>query len=266
MIQMNEQRIRQALKQAFQLGQDYWYQADHEYVSQNKKSDVTRAKFEQLIEDTVKEVLAQPEQRNLTEQEHDVLMNSIKASSTVVSKGFLAQPQQEQKCWCTTCHPITMSDMRFVVCPDCGNKRCPKANDHRHACTGSNEVGQKGSSWEHVKPMAYPEQECKSPEPKARRPDVHCPDKTCGFLGECRLGYKPEQEPVAWITEWEGKYSSGKILDYTAHTRGGKVEYTPLYTAPPQRKPPQFPTMLRKMWSGSEVQDWINENWNKGEA
>jgi hypothetical protein len=48
---------------------------------------------------------------------------------------------------------------------------------------------------------------------------------------------QPEQEPVAWITEWEGQYSSGKILDYIAHTRGGKVEYTPLYTTPPQRKP-----------------------------
>jgi len=46
---------------------------------------------------------------------------------------------------------------------------------------------------------------------------------------------QPEQEPVAWITEWEGQYSSGKILDYIAHTRGGKVEYTPLYTTPPQR-------------------------------
>ena len=34
-------------------------------------------------------------------------------------------------------------------------------------------------------------------------------------------------------------------------------------TTPPQRKPPQFPTMLRKMWSGAEVQNWINENWSK---
>lgn len=31
---------------------------------------------------------------------------------------------------------------------------------------------------------------------------------------------------------------------------------------PPQRTPPQFPTALRKMWSGNEVQDWINANWN----
>ena len=27
--------------------------------------------------------------------------------------------------------------------------------------------------------------------------------------------------------------------------------------------PPRFPTMLRKMWSGSEVQAWIDENWNR---
>ena len=28
-------------------------------------------------------------------------------------------------------------------------------------------------------------------------------------------------------------------------------------------KPPRFPTMLRKMWSGGEVQAWIDENWNR---
>lgn len=38
---------------------------------------------------------SQPEQHNLTEQEHDVLMSAIKSSSTVVSKGFLAQPKKE---------------------------------------------------------------------------------------------------------------------------------------------------------------------------
>jgi len=57
-----------------------------------------------------------------------------------------------QKCWCTTCRPQTLDDCRFVVCPDCGNKRCPKAHNHALACTNSNEPGQPGSSWEHVKP------------------------------------------------------------------------------------------------------------------
>ncbi|MER4659978.1 DUF551 domain-containing protein [Klebsiella pneumoniae] len=50
-------------------------------------------------------------------------------------------------CWCRTCRPVVLNDMRFVVCPDCGNKRCPRANDHRNACTGSNEPGQKGSAY-----------------------------------------------------------------------------------------------------------------------
>jgi DNA-directed RNA polymerase subunit RPC12/RpoP len=31
------------------------------------------------------------------------------------------------------------------LCPSCGNKRCPKASDHRLGCTGSNEPGQQGS-------------------------------------------------------------------------------------------------------------------------
>lgn len=50
-------------------------------------------------------------------------------------------------CWCSTCRPVVLNDMRFVVCPDCGNKRCPRANDHRNACTGSNEPGQEGSAY-----------------------------------------------------------------------------------------------------------------------
>lgn len=33
----------------------------------------------------------------------------------------------------------------FIVCADCGNKRCPKASAHWQACTRSNEPGQAGS-------------------------------------------------------------------------------------------------------------------------
>lgn len=56
-----------------------------------------------------------------------------------------AAPKPE--CWCHTCRPVTSDDMRMVLCPDCGNKRCPRANDHRNACTGSNEPGQEGSAY-----------------------------------------------------------------------------------------------------------------------
>lgn len=42
----------------------------------------------------------------------------------------------------------------MIVCPTCGNKRCPHANDHRHECTGSNEPGQPGSAY--ATPTAQP--------------------------------------------------------------------------------------------------------------
>lgn len=61
--------------------------------------------------------------------------------------GWIPVSEQKPDCWCCTCRPVVLNDMRFVVCPDCGNKRCPRANDHRNACTGSNEPGQGGGAY-----------------------------------------------------------------------------------------------------------------------
>ncbi|MFO4608580.1 hypothetical protein AAHC59_29365, partial [Klebsiella quasipneumoniae subsp. quasipneumoniae] len=61
--------------------------------------------------------------------------------------GWIPVSEQKPDCWCLTCRPVVLNDMRFVVCPDCGNKRCPRANDHRNACTGSNEPGQEGNAY-----------------------------------------------------------------------------------------------------------------------
>jgi len=64
-----------------------------------------------------------------------------------------AAPQpvaREPQCWCLTCRPMRFEDpysIRMALCPTCGNKRCPKANDHRNTCTGSNEPGQPGSAY-----------------------------------------------------------------------------------------------------------------------
>lgn len=43
---------------------------------------------------------------------------------------------------------LLLNDVMMILCPTCGNKRCPKASDHDLACTGSNESGQKGSVYE----------------------------------------------------------------------------------------------------------------------
>lgn len=38
-----------------------------------------------------------------------------------------------------------LSSTRMILCPTCGNKRCPHASDHDLACTDSNDPGQPGS-------------------------------------------------------------------------------------------------------------------------
>ena len=80
------------------------------------------------------------------------VLNTIKASPALGSFPKTGEvqntnPPENPGCWCRTCRPVVLNDMRFVVCPDCGNKRCPRANDHRNACTGSNEPGQEGSAY-----------------------------------------------------------------------------------------------------------------------
>lgn len=88
-------------------------------------------------------------------REKGVRIGSFESLLTDVLAAAPKPPEAAKaECWCLTCRPLTLQDMRFVICPDCGNKRCPKANNHANACTNSNAPGQKGSSWEHVKPIA----------------------------------------------------------------------------------------------------------------
>lgn len=43
-----------------------------------------------------------------------------------------------------TLHQIIFTQ-RMILCPKCGNKRCPKAHWHKYQCTGSNEPKQVGT-------------------------------------------------------------------------------------------------------------------------
>lgn len=61
-----------------------------------------------------------------------------------------------QRCTCLTCWPrdfLDESSQFFRACPTCGNKRCPKTTNHRHACTNSNEPGQAGSVYGTPSPL-----------------------------------------------------------------------------------------------------------------
>ena len=94
---------------------------------------------------------------------------------------------------------------------------------------------------------------------RMRRSEQWSPEDTAHRAGGLPMA-QPEQEPVAWATRM-GEYAH-------IHWGAKRPEYpmvyeAPLYTTPPQRPRVVFPTMLRKMWSGSEVQAWLDENVNK---
>lgn len=72
-----------------------------------------------------------------------------------------------------------------------------------------------------------------------------------------------KQEPVAWRWQTHNGYAYSE-----QHYEGEDGQ--PLYTHPyvpterqPKRERVVFPTMLRQMWSGGEVQEWLDENVNK---
>jgi len=64
---------------------------------------------------------------------------------------YLINHLTKSLCVCYNCmkerDPMSVLS-QMVVCPNCGNKRCPKATDHTLECTNSNEPGQKGSRYE----------------------------------------------------------------------------------------------------------------------
>jgi hypothetical protein len=74
---------------------------------------------------------------------------------------------------------------------------------------------------------------------------------------------KLAQEPVAWMSSDRAWMWSDYSKALAAVANIPTLTLIPLYTAPPKRERVVFPTMLRKMWSGGEVQAWLDENVNK---
>gem|GEM_PF-3085799 len=128
-----------------------------EWISGQQYSYVLLENVEAMVDDACRAAMLQGSQpvsnRDELRDAVETIRNSgiaIDAEKILAERDALNTPD----CWCRTCRPITLTDMRFVVCPECGNKRCPHANDHRNDCTGSNEPGQAGSAY-----PAAPQQE-----------------------------------------------------------------------------------------------------------
>ena len=97
------------------------------------------------------------------------------------------------------------------------------------------------------------------PQPKAEQ-DKPAIDKTPSqpAIDTTPQPKQEEQEPVALVT---GVYGGRFVVEPTNTAMVLPVNIA-LYTRP-QRQRVVFPTMLRKMWSGGEVQAWLDENVNE---
>ena len=85
----------------------------------------------------------------------------ITAAEMMSDKGYELGNEEDYKkfvekrnqCYCYNCNkdrtvngfPYVMT--RMILCPICGNKRCPHSTDHNLACTNSNEPNQPGSRY-----------------------------------------------------------------------------------------------------------------------
>lgn len=76
----------------------------------------------------------------------DRIFNSKKTNGWEFKNNCECYKCQERLIDPVTLMPVVFS--KFIVCPDCGNKRCPKSTDHTLSCTNSNETGQSGSRYE----------------------------------------------------------------------------------------------------------------------
>lgn len=90
--------------------------------------------------------------RNVCDENLVAVWRNIAASLRAIGRAWhddrVTLPDAD--CHCRACldahqTPLERMQRGMVVCRTCGNKRCPKASDHRHACTGSNDPGQAGS-------------------------------------------------------------------------------------------------------------------------
>ena len=57
----------------------------------------------------------------------------------------MEKKRKAHDCTCRKCNkPSPFGWAVFTACEVCGNKRCPKADDHNMKCTNSNELNQIG--------------------------------------------------------------------------------------------------------------------------
>ena len=74
----------------------------------------------------------------------------------------------------------------------------------------------------------------------------------------------PGRRNIEMVSESGRHPTVGRWESFGWTVIGAGIKPVPAQPAPTTRRsPPRFPVELRKMWSGREVQEWINEHWDK---
>jgi hypothetical protein len=189
--------------------------------------------------------------RLINPEQHYEFIDPKKANAVLMSlcqeaADALAAPVQEPvTCYCChSCFKASSGMMldRMILCSECGNKRCPKASDHRLDCTSSNDPGQPGSVY--TTPPAAPVQE-----------PVTMPENwSAGMLKEYQkkaLGITTppaaQQEPYKGMSEHLAQATNGRV--YVDSVTGDVGIGTPA-------APVQEPVAWR--WSESKGERWFD--------
>lgn len=88
------------------------------------------------------------------------MVNQLDSPYAVAAGGADGEALPAEDCWCAECDETRRKaaldaggsfsayiSRCMILCPECGNKRCPRATSHDNACTGSNEPNQPGSAY-----------------------------------------------------------------------------------------------------------------------
>jgi hypothetical protein len=87
--------------------------------------------------------------RGYPDREHPTPNQQDRTEFDVLTYGMPLLPSTPNPDDCGNCWVCINASgsraMGYVLCPECGNKRCPKASNHKLDCTHSNASGQPGS-------------------------------------------------------------------------------------------------------------------------
>jgi DNA-directed RNA polymerase subunit RPC12/RpoP len=124
----------------------------------------------------------------------------------VIAADPTAQPAVQEPVASYCCHSCFKLDGgfmldRMILCPECGNKRCPKASDHQLDCTGSNEPNQPGSVYTAPQPVPVKTYHDGKPWPVAPKPWVGLTNEERLVLEFTPQGVKRSPIQMSFATE-----------------------------------------------------------------